>query len=145
MTFRTLVRAGALVVIVVVTAVMWSDEAIGWSNSIIDGLGGTGQGASTVLERRPKGDLDLHLASWALVSALWAASCRSRRVRWWVLAAVLAWSAAVESLQPVFTEIRTFQRTDLVGNALGVGVVAVAMGLVHARRRAPSPQLSDEQ
>jgi hypothetical protein len=138
-TFRTLVRAAALVVIVVVTAVMWSDEAIGWSNSIIDGLGGTGQGASTVLERRPKGDLDLHLASWALVAALWAASCRSRRVRWWVLAAVLAWSATVESLQPVFTEIRTFQRTDLVGNALGVGVVAVAMGLVHARRRAPSP------
>ena len=145
MTSRTPVRATALVVTVLVTAVMWSDEAIGWSNSIIDGLGGTGQGASTVLERRPKGDLDLHLASWALVAALWAASCRSRRVRWWVLAAVLAWSAAVESLQPVFTEIRTFQRTDLVGNALGVGVVAVAMGLVHARRRAPSPQLSDEQ
>ena len=138
MTSRTLVRAAALVAIVVVTVVMWSDEAVGWSNSIIEGLSGTGQGASTVLEHRPQGDLDLHVASWALVGALWASSFRSRRARWWVLAAVVAWSAAVESLQPAFTEIRTFQRTDLLGNALGVGVVAVAMGLVHMRRRAPS-------
>lgn len=139
MTSRTLVRATALVVIVVVTVVMWSDEAVGWSNSIIEGLSGTGQGASTVLEHRPQGDLDLHVVSWALVGALWASSFRSRRVRWWALAGVAAWSATVESLQPVFTEIRTFQPTDLLGNALGIGVVAVAMGLVHARRRAPSP------
>lgn len=135
MTFRTLVRASALVVIVVVTAVMWSDEAIGWSNSIIEGLSGSGRGASTVLERRPKGDVDLHLASWALVGALWAASFHSRSARWWALAAVLAWSALVESLQPVFTEIRTFQPPDLLGNALGVAVAAVGTGLVHMRGR----------
>lgn len=139
MTSRTVARAAALVVTVLVTAVMWSDEAIGWSNTIIEGLSGTGQGASTVLEHRPQGDLDLHVVSWALVSALWAVSFRSRRARWWALAAVVAWSATVESLQQAFTEIRIFQPTDLLGNVLGVGVVAVAMGLVHARRRAPSP------
>lgn len=133
-----MVRAAALVVVVVVTVVMWSDEAVGWSNSMIEVLSGSGHGRSTVLEHRPQGDLDLHVVSWALVGALWASSFRSRRARWWVLAAVAAWSATVESLQPVFTEIRTLQPTDLLGNALGVGVVAVAMGFVHARRRAPS-------
>ena len=138
MTFRAAVRAAAVLAIVVITAVMWSDEAIGWSNSLIEGLSGTGEGASTVLQHRPKGDLDLHLASWALVGALSAASFRERRFRWWSLAVVLAWSASVESLQPVFTEIRTFQPTDLLGNALGVAVAAVGTGLVHMRNRTAS-------
>jgi hypothetical protein len=132
---RAAVRAAAVVTIVAVTAVMWSDEAIGWSNSIIEDLRGAGEGAATVLEHRPKGDLDLHVSSWALVGALSAASFRGRRARWAALAAVLAWSATVESLQPVFTQIRTFQRGDLVGNALGVALVAVATGLVHMRTR----------
>lgn len=138
MTRRAAVRAAAVAVVLAVTAVMWSDEAIGWSNSIFEGLSGAGEGASTVLEHRPKGDLDLHLASWGLVGALWSASFRSRRARWWVLAAVLAWSATVESLQPAFTEIRTFQPTDLLGNALGVALAAAATGLVHVRRRVAS-------
>jgi hypothetical protein len=137
-TFRAAVRAAAVLAIVVITAVMWSDEAIGWSNSLIEGLSDTGEGASTVLQHRPKGDLDLHLASWALVGALFAASFRERRFRWWSLVGVLVWSASVEALQPVFTEIRTFQPTDLLGNALGVAVAAVGTGLVHMRNRTAS-------
>lgn len=138
MNLRAVVRVAAVVAVTAVTAVMWSDEAIGWSNSIIEDIRGSGAGAATVLEHRPRGDLDLHVTSWALVGALSAASFRVRRARWVALGTVLAWSAAVESLQPVFTEIRTFQPTDLLGNALGVALAAVATALVHARRRVAS-------
>lgn len=134
MTARTSIRAAALMAVLAVTAVMWSDQAIGWSTSIIDGIGATGSGASAVLAHRPEGDLDLHVALWGLVGALVAASAASWRSRWRVLAALMGWSVVVESLQPVVTDHRMFQLGDLAGNAVGIGSVTVVAGLLHVRR-----------
>jgi hypothetical protein len=51
------------------------------------------------------------------------------------LVALLGWTIAVEIGQPLFTELRSRQLTDLVGNAIGVGFVAAVVFVQQARSR----------
>ena len=51
------------------------------------------------------------------------------------LAALLGWTIAVEIGQPLFTELRSRQLTDLVGNALGVGFIVAVVFVQQARNR----------
>ncbi|MFM7147053.1 MAG: hypothetical protein ACKOW5_12060 [Actinomycetales bacterium] len=97
-------------------------------------------GATTaVMGVRRWGDADLHIALWGAVTlvVLWAA--RSKRSTTLAVLALLAWSACTEVAQPWFTEHRTRQGLDFVGNAVGIllatGVV-LTVRAVHQRRHA---------
>lgn len=48
------------------------------------------------------------------------------------LTILVIWASVVETIQPVFTTIRDRQGSDYLGNALGIGLVCVA---VLVRRR----------
>lgn len=135
MTRRAALRIVAAAAIAGITALMWSDAAIGWSNSIFADLSRSGDGAAAVLEHRPAGDLDLHVVTWGIGASLTAVAMASPRRRLQALAAVLAWSAVVESLQPVFTETRMFQVTDLLGNGIGVALAAAGSAVAQLRVR----------
>lgn len=121
---------GALVGTAVLTAAMWTDSPTTWWSSIIDFLmDSNSQVTSTVMEVRPGGDLDLHVALWAIAGVLWWWALRAFRTVVWSLATLALWAMIVETLQPAFTEIRDRQFGDYVGNFVGVGLVAVAVVL----------------
>lgn len=108
---------------------MWSDTVIGWWQSILEFFLRVNESVTeTVLETRPGNDMDLHVLVWASTSAVFVWAFRNK----WrsVLLAVFAWSALVETLQPVFTEVRSRQVADYAGNAIGVAVTALLFALV---------------
>jgi hypothetical protein len=109
---------------------MWTDSPTTWWSSIIEFLiDSNSQVTSTVMEVRPSGDLDLHVALWAIAGVLWWWALRAFRTVVWSLATLALWAMIVETLQPAFTEIRDRQFGDYVGNFVGVGLVAVAVVL----------------
>jgi hypothetical protein len=61
--------------------------------------------------------------------------------RKWIVAltALFLWSAVVETLQPVFTEIRSRQMADYVGNSLGIVATALAVAVISWARRGGQP------
>jgi hypothetical protein len=87
------------------------------------------------MDNRPSGDADAHAVMWGACAALLAFSFTKFRQRVISLAALLAWTIAVEISQPLFTELRSRQLTDLVGNALGVGVVTAVVFLQQTKYR----------
>ena len=126
-------RAVAVAATVALTVLMWTDSPTHWWSSVLEFLRGTGSTATTsVLDARPSGDLDLHLATWAFVSCVWWWALRSTRPVVQALVILVAWASIVETLQPVFTAIRERQMSDYLGNALGIGIVCV---VVLIRRR----------
>lgn len=130
---RRRLRAVAYLVIGLATALMWSDTAIQWWSDIVAFALRVNEDATTsVMNSRPSGDADLHAVVWGASAALLAFSFAIFRHRVISLAALLGWTLAVEIGQPWFTELRSRQLTDLVGNALGVGVVAAAVILQQA-------------
>jgi hypothetical protein len=56
-----------------------------------------------------------------------------------VLCVLFVWSAVVETLQPVFTDVRSRQVADYVGNAIGIAVVVVVIGVISGLRRGAQP------
>ena len=121
-------RAVAYLVIGLATALMWSDTAIQWWSDIVAFALRVNEDATTsVMNSRPSGDADLHAVVWGASAALLAFSFTIFRHRVISLAALLGWTIAVEISQPWFTELRSRQPTDLVGNALGVGFVAAVV------------------
>ena len=115
---------------------MWSDTAIQWWSDIVTFALRVNEDATTsVMESRPSGDADLHAVVWGASAVLLAYSFTKFRQRVISLAALLAWTIAVEISQPLFTELRSRQLTDLVGNALGVGVVTAVVFLQQTKNR----------
>jgi hypothetical protein len=131
-------RIIAVVATIILTMLMWTDSPTRWWSSILEFLRGTNTDvASSVLDVRPSGDLDLHLALWALVGCSWWWALRSTRSVVQALIVLVAWASIVETLQPAFTAIRDRQASDYVGNVLGVGIVGIAVFL--RRRYADGP------
>lgn len=92
---------------------------------------------SAVMDARPRGDLDLHLVLWATSSGVWWWALRRFSAVISALILLVVWAMVVETLQPWFTEIRDRQFGDYVGNAIGVGLVVLA--LLVRRRYADGP------
>jgi hypothetical protein len=129
-------RVVAFLVIGLATALMWSDTAIQWWSDIVAfALRVNENATSSVMDNRPSGDADAHAVMWGACAALLAFSFTKFRQRVISLAALLAWTIAVEISQPLFTELRSRQLTDLVGNALGVGVVTAVVFLQQTKYR----------
>jgi len=124
----------ALIAIVAATALMWSDTAIEWWSDIVSFALRVNQDATTsVMNSRPSGDADLHAVVWGTSAAILAVSCSGFRARIFSLAALASWTIAVEIAQPWFTELRSRQLTDLVGNVVGVGFIAAVVLVQRAR------------
>ena len=123
--------------IVAATALMWSDTAITWWTNIIEFALRVNESATTgVLERRPSGDADLHAVVWGMCALLAAYAVRATNIRR-ALALLLMWTVFVELAQPWFTQLRSRQATDLIGNGIGVLFVFVGAEIiakVRARR-----------
>jgi hypothetical protein len=116
---------------------MWSDTAITWWTNIIEFALRVNESATTgVLERRPTGDADLHALVWGACALLVANAVRAVNIRR-ALALLFMWTIIVELAQPWFTQLRSRQATDLIGNCVGVLFVFVAAEIiakVRARR-----------
>ena len=114
------------VAIVAATALMWSDTAITWWTNIIEFALRVNESATTgVLDRRPYGDADLHALVWGVCALLVVSAVKAPFVRY-ALAILFMWSVFVELAQPWFTELRSRQESDLIGNCVGVLLVIVA-------------------
>jgi hypothetical protein len=131
-------RVLAFTLLAVVTALMWSDTVIEWWQSTIEFFLRVNEGVTeSVLDSRPGNDVDLHVLVWAATSLVFVWAFRAK---WWaVLVALFFWSALVETLQPAFTEIRSRQLADYVGNAIGVAVVALLFALIGRSRSVNQP------
>lgn len=117
---------------------MWSDIVIEWWQSILDFFLSVNEDVTeSVLESRPGNDADLHVLVWAAVGGVFTWAFRSRRLV--VLALLIVWSALVETMQPVFTDIRSRQVADYMGNAVGIALVALMLGLISSIRRRTQP------
>ena len=123
--------------IVAATALMWSDTAITWWTNIIEFALRVNESATTgVLERRPTGDADLHALVWGACALLVAYAVRVITIRR-ALFLLFMWTVFVELAQPWFTQLRSRQASDLIGNCVGVLFVFVAAEIiakVRARR-----------
>ena len=123
--------------IVAATALMWSDTAITWWTNIIEFALRVNESATTgVLERRPTGDADLHALVWGACALLVAYAVRVITIRR-ALLLLFMWTMFVELAQPWFTQLRSRQASDLIGNCVGVLFVFVAAEIiakVRARR-----------
>jgi hypothetical protein len=127
-------RVVAFLVIGLATALMWSDTAIQWWSDIVAfALRVNENATSSVMDNRPSGDADAHAVMWGACAALLAFSFTKFRHRIISLVALLGWTIAVEIGQPLFTELRSRQFTDLVGNALGVGFIVAVVFVQQAR------------
>ncbi len=128
-------RVVAAAAVVGATALMWSDRAVGVWQSIVDvALRSNEAVTSTVMESRQWGDADLHVAVWGTVAVCVLLALPSPRARWQGLMCLLAWSWFVELAQPWFTEIRSRQLVDAIGNTVGI-IGAYAVMSVWARIR----------
>jgi hypothetical protein len=123
--------------IVVATALMWSDTAITWWTNIIELALRVNESTTTgVLERRPSGDADLHALLWGASALLVAYAAHAVNIRR-ALVLLFIWTVFVELAQPWFTQLRSRQTTDLIGNCVGVLAVLVGAEIiakVRARR-----------
>ena len=123
--------------IVAATALMWSDTAITWWTNIIEFALRVNESATTgVLKRRPTGDADLHALVWGACALLVAYAVRVITIRR-ALFLLFMWTVFVELAQPWFTQLRSRQASDLIGNCVGVLFVFVAAEIiakVRARR-----------
>ena len=116
--------------IVAATALMWSDTAITWWTNIIEFALRVNESATTgVLERRPTGDADLHALVWGACALLVAYAVRVINIRR-ALLLLFMWTVFVELAQPWFTQLRSLQASDLIGNCVGVLFVFVAAEII---------------
>lgn len=131
-------RILAFALLVVVTAFMWSDSVIDWWQATLDFFLRVNEGVTeSVLKTRPGNDVDLHVLVWAATSLVFAWAFRSKWIH--ALFSLLMWGAVVETLQPIFTEIRSRQLADYVGNAIGVISAALVIGAITRVRGANQP------
>jgi hypothetical protein len=128
-------RVVAVAAVVGATALMWSDGAVGiWQSIVASALRWNESATSTVMGARQWGDADLHVAVWGAVAVCVLLALPSPRAKWQGLVCLLAWSWFVELAQPWFTEIRSRQLVDALGNTVGI-IAAYAVTSVWARVR----------
>ena len=128
-------RVVAVAAVVGATVLMWSDGAVGvWQSIVALALRSNEAVTSTVMGARQWGDADLHVAVWGTVAVCVLLTLPSPRARWQGLVCLLAWSWCVELAQPWFTEIRSRQLVDAIGNTVGI-LGAYAVMSVGARVR----------
>jgi len=125
-------RRSRIVVAVVFTALltglMWTDSPTTWWSSIISFfMKSNSSVTSTVMEVRPSGDLDLHVVLWAMASCVWWWALRQGTTVLRSLFILAVWAMVVETLQPIFTDIRDRQLGDYIGNAIGIGLIVLAV------------------
>lgn len=120
-------RVLAASALIATTSLMWSDMAISWWSNIVSFFVRVNYEATTsVMNHRQNGDADLHAIVWGLTALLILDACTSRRQRIAAMVLLGAWSVFAEISQPWFTDLRSRQASDLIGNAIGiVGVFAV--------------------
>lgn len=133
-------RIVAVACLALVTALMWSDLVVDWWQSVIAWMLQANESATqSVLDVRPAGDMDAHVIVWGAVA--WAMATGLAPKKWRALVFVGMWSVLVESLQPVFTDIRARQALDYLGNLIGVSAVALGfavVSVVRSRRGQPN-------
>ena len=119
------------------TALMWSDTAITWwSNFLNFAMRVNSTATQIVLDNRPAGDADLHAVVWGICTLLVAFAMNWRNI-WRVTTALFVWTVFVELTQPWFTEMRSRQFSDLLGNCLGILLITALVEFtskVRARR-----------
>jgi len=125
-------RRSRIVVAVVFTALltglMWTDSPTTWWSSIISFfMTSNSSVTSKVMDVRPSGDLDLHVLLWAMASCVWWWALRQGTTVLRSLFILAVWAMVVETLQPIFTDIRDRQLGDYIGNGIGIGLIALAV------------------
>ena len=111
--------------IVCSTALMWSDTAITWWSNILNfAMRVNSSATQSVLSNRPTGDADLHAVLWGFCAVLIAYALNWRNIRP-SFSLLLVWTILVELGQPWFTEMRSRQASDLMGNFVGIVFVAL--------------------
>jgi len=125
-------RRSRIVVAVVFTALltglMWTDSPTSWWSSIISFfMTSNSSVTSKVMDVRPSGDLDLHVLLWAMASCVWWWALRQGTTVLRSLFILAVWAMVVETLQPIFTDIRDRQLGDYIGNAIGIGLIVLAV------------------
>ena len=125
----------AIVAIVCATALMWSDSAIRWWSEIVSFFLRANYDATTsVMNNRPTGDADLHAVIWGACALLIVIACTTHQNRVRAVLVLAIWSLFVEIAQPWFTDLRSRQASDLIGNFIGAGTVVVVLQLTHMRK-----------
>lgn len=129
-------RVVAVAAVVGATALMWSDGAVGvWQSIVAFALRWNEPATSSVMGARQWGDADLHVAVWGAVAVCVLLAQPSPRAKWQGLICLLAWSWFVELAQPWFTDIRSRQSVDALGNTVGIiGAYAVISVWARVRR-----------
>lgn len=131
-------RVLAFALLAIVTAFMWSDAVIEWWQSAIEFFLRVNEDVTeSVLESRPGNDADLHVLVWATVSLVFVWAFRLQRAI--ALTALFVWSSLVETLQPIFTDLRSRQFADYVGNSIGILVTAFTVAVISWARRGDQP------
>ncbi len=134
-------------VVAALTAAMWSDRMSAWWGDQSSGDAPPAVPAplqpavSTVLDARPStSEADVHVLLWGGVAVLLMVVLRGAglRARLLALGGLFGYSVLVEALQPVASS-RSASWGDVVGNAIGIGLVAVAVGLWPRLRPALRP------
>ena len=123
--------------IVVTTSLMWLDSAISWWSNILSLFLRVNEDATTsVMNHRQNGDADLHALLWGITALFVLFACTSRSLRWRATVVLGVWSVFVEISQPWFTELRSRQASDLIGNAIGlIGVFVIFEAIAYRRSR----------
>lgn len=125
----------AIVAVVCATALMWSDSAIRWWSEIVSFFLRVNYDATTsVMNNRPTGDADLHAVIWGACALLIVIACTTHQNRVRAVLVLAIWSLFVEIAQPWFTDLRSRQASDLIGNFIGAGTVVVVLQLTHMRK-----------
>jgi VanZ family protein len=125
----------AIVAVICATALMWSDSAIRWWSEIVNFFLRVNYDATTsVMNNRPTGDADLHAVIWGTCALLVVIACTTHQNRVRAVLVLAIWSLFVEIAQPWFTDLRSRQASDLIGNFIGAGIVVVVLQLTHMRK-----------
>ena len=125
----------AIVAVICATALMWSDSAIRWWSEIVSFFLRVNYDATTsVMNNRPTGDADLHAVIWGACALLIVIACTTHQNRVRAVLVLAIWSLFVEIAQPWFTDLRSRQASDLIGNFVGAGIVVVVLQLTHMRK-----------
>jgi len=126
----------ALSAVVGATALMWSDGAVGVWKAMVDfSLRSNEAVTETVMGTRMWGDADLHLLVWGAVALCVLLAMPSAGARWRATLCLLGWSWFVELAQPWFTDARSRQLVDALGNTIGIVGVFLLMTLCARTRR----------
>ena len=129
-------RVLAACALIATTSLMWSDLAISWWSNIVSFFLRVNYEATTsVMNHRQNGDADLHAIVWGLTALLILFACTSRSQRTAVMVLLGAWSVFVEFAQPWFTDLRSRQATDLIGNAIGIVGMFIIFEMFSYRKR----------